>query len=396
MLGLWLCCALLQCLLFALLLSCGRKLAVRAARERELCQRVPDGGWPRAAMIIPVAGSHPDMEKALTSLVEQDCPQLVPVMVTATAEEEAAQLIGSLREKFPQIRHIVAGIAKSCGQKNHNSLQGIAALGDSVDVYLFCDSTHLAEPDFARCLMGPVVRGEAAFSTGYHVVEPQDDQPITLAYALSVLLMRFLQALSAFTQPWGGAMCMSRQAFEQYQVAELWENNVVDDCSLAAHLQEQGAHVRLCTAALLRTRAAGHRLAVWRAWMDRQVLFLKFCMPGQWLLLGVLALLMALPPLGAALALTAGLFGMGSAAASLLSLLWLALLAVSLGPWRAFLGRHGNEQPPLIRWLWAFGWAAGMFGLVYAQSIKAREIVWKDFTYVVGRGGRILDVRKLS
>lgn len=396
MLTIWFCCAVLQCALFGVLLTCAHKLPLRAAKERELCCHAPAGVWPRAAMIIPVAGTHPAMEKALTSLLQQDYPQLLPVLVTATAEEDAAQLIGSLRERFPQIRHVVAGQASGCGQKNHNSLQGVAAVADTADIYLFCDSTHLAEPDFARCLLGPVIRGETAFSTGYHVVEPLDDQPVTLAYALSVLLMRFLQALSAFTQPWGGAMCMSRQAFERYGVAELWKNNVVDDCSLAAHLQTQGVSVRLCAAALLRTRAAGHSLSVWRAWMDRQVLFLRFCMPGQWLLLGILACIMALPPLGAALALTGGLLGLGSSAASLLSLLWLALLAVSLGPWRAFLGRSPNAQPSLVRWLWAFGLAAGMFALVYAQSVKAREIVWKDRAYIVGRGGRVLDVRKMS
>ena len=34
--------------------------------------------------------------------------------------------------------------------------------------------------------------------------------------------MRLLQGLSAFTQPWGGAMAMTRAAFERYGVARLW------------------------------------------------------------------------------------------------------------------------------------------------------------------------------
>ncbi len=314
----------------------------------------------------------------------------MPVLVTATAEEPAADLIRRLREDFPAVRHVTAGPAQGCGQKNHNSLQGVAAVGDAADIYIFCDSTHLARPDFARCLAGPVARGEAAFSTGYHTVEPRDQRPVTLAYALSVLLMRFLQALSAFTQPWGGAMAMSRDAFKRYGVAELWAHNVVDDCSLGALLQRRGAPVRLCAAALLGTEAEDHSLPVWRAWMERQVLFLKFCMPGQWLLLGVLAGLMVLPPVCAALALLGGLLGLGSAAASLLALLWLAALLGALGPWRDFLPR----PVPLGLWLWAFVCAVGMFALIYLRSVSARVIVWRDRVYTVGRGGSVLNVRR--
>ncbi|MBQ3059571.1 MAG: glycosyltransferase [Desulfovibrio sp.] len=390
MLVFWFVCALVQCLLFAALLLCGRRLLRRAEEERQVCRFSPAGGWPRIAMIIPVAGEHPDMKDALTSLLQQDYPQLLPVMVTATARETAAKLVASLQEEYPHLRHVVAGPARGCGQKNHNSLQGIAAAGHEADIYLFCDSTHLAEPDFVRCLAAPVIEGEAACSTGYHIVEPHDDQPVTLAYALSVLLMRFLQALSSFTQPWGGAMCISRQAFEQHGVAQLWATNVVDDCSLAAHLQSRGIAVRLSAAALLHTGARAHGLAVWRAWMERQVLFLKFCMPGQWMLLGILPGIMVLPPLGAALMLLGGLIGLGSASAMLPVLSWLLLLAASLGPWRAFLSRPVS----LGRWLWAFACAAGMFLLVYAQSLRAREIIWKDFAYRVGRGGHVLSVRR--
>lgn len=390
MLMFWFCVALVQCGLLFLLARCGRSLVRKAGEEREANRFTPPGGWPRAAMIIPVAGAHPRMTEALSSLLRQDYPDLLPVLVTATAEEPAAGLIRTLREDFPALRHVVAGPAAGCGQKNHNSLQGVAAVGDAADVYVFCDSTHLAAEDFVRCLVGPVARGEAAFSTGYHTVEPRDQRPVTLAYALSVLLMRFLQALSAFTQPWGGAMAMSRAAFERYGVAELWAHNVVDDCSLGALLQGRGVHVRLCAGALLRTEAADHALPVWRAWMERQVLFLKFCIPGQWLLLGVLAVLMAVPPLGAALALLGGLLGLGNGAAVLLALLWLAALAAALGRWRAFLPR----SVPLGRWLWAFVCAVGMFILVYLRTIPAREIVWRDTAYTVGQGGTVLGVRR--
>ena len=61
------------------------------------------------------------------------------------------------------------------------------------------------------------------------------------------------------------AMAMTRAAYAKYAVAQLWVENVVDDCSLSALLQVRGAKVRLCPGALLHTDAVNHSLPVWRA-----------------------------------------------------------------------------------------------------------------------------------
>lgn len=381
---------LAQCALLYLLTSCGVKLARQAQREREEVRYVPPGGWPCAAMIIPAAGNDPRMEAALRSLLEQDYPGLLPVIVTAGEDDSAADIIRRLREEYPALRHVIAGEARGCGQKNWNSLAGVAAVGDAVDIYMFCDSTHMADPEFARCLAGPLARGEAAFSTGYHEVEPHDHGIVTLAYALSVLLMRLLQGVAAFTQPWGGAMAMTRKAFERYGVARLWASSVVDDCSLGAMLQARGVHVRLCAAALLRTTARDHAFGTWRAWMERQVLFLKFCMPGQWLLLGVLAVLMLAPPLWAATAFVRDLLGRGGGMGPFLALCWLLLLAGILSGWR----RLVMVPVPLGRWLAAFFCASGLFAWVYLATIPAKTITWRHMVYRVGKGGGLLGMRR--
>lgn len=390
MIWFWLLAGFAQCGFLYLLARAGRTLPKKEEEQAAENRTIPDTDWPVTALIIPVAGEHPSMAAALKSLLSQDYPRLLPILVTATAEEPAARLIRDLLKEHPAARHVVAGEAQHCGQKNHNSLQGVAAAGSEADVYVFCDSTHLARPDFVRCLTGPIARGEAAFSTGYHMVDAGDWRPITLAYAFCVLLLRLLQALSAFTQPWGGAMAMSRTAFRQYGVAELWAHNVVDDCSLAGLLLGRGVHVRLCPGALLRTEAVGHALPVWRAWMERQVLFLKFCVPGQWLLLGLLALLMALPPLCAGLALVGGLLDVGGGGAVFAALLYLAALAAVLYVWRDFL----PAPLPLWRWIWACVCASAMFVWVYGRSIPAKGIIWHGISYTVGQGGTVLRMHR--
>ena len=288
--------ALLQCALLFFLSRVGSRL------DREERKPAPQRThWPRTGLIVPAGGNHPRMREALESLLKQDYPALYPVIVTATADEPAAGIARELQARYPQLRHVVAGFAKGCGQKNHNSLKGVEAVEDEVELLAFCDSTHIAPRDFIRRLVAPVVDGED-FSTGYHKVVARDTGIVTMAYALCVQLMRYLQGISSFTQLWGGAMCFRLSAFRRYGVREFWMTNVVDDCSLADRLIHLGARIRLSGDAVLMTEAREHDLGVWHHWMDRQILFLKFCIPYQWVLLGVLACLMLLPVLWAVLA----------------------------------------------------------------------------------------------
>ena len=372
MFWIWFLLATSQCALLYILARRGEDMPRRIQAEAEANRAVPEDRWPSVGLIVPVAGRDPRMEGALRSLLNQDYPSFVPVMVTAEENEPAAELVARLKQEFPALRHVVAGTATGCGQKNHNSLQGIAALGDTVDVYAFCDSTHTAEPDFLRHLVAPMARGEASFSTGYHVVEPRDNQRTTLGYAFCVMLMRYLQAMSAFIQLWGGAMAMTRTAYVKYAVAQLWVENVVDDCSLSALLQVRGAKVQLCPGALLHTDAISHSQPVWRAWMDRQVLFLKFCMPGQWKLLGLMCVMMALPMVCAGLALLGWLVSVGSGAGVLLAVFWLAALVSALHLWRGLL----SKPVPLLGWCLAFVDAVRLFTSVFWQSLRAWSSEW--------------------
>ena len=175
--------------------------------RREQAQPVSglaDGEWPSVGLIIPAAGTHPDMENSIRSLLSQSYSGTVePVIVTATDEEPAADLARRLQKDFPALRHVIAGEAEGCGQKNHNSLAGVKALGKDVEIYAFCDSTHEASPDFLRRLVSPIALGRAEFTTGYHEVVPQDDRPFTLVYTMCVLSCRPWPALrSRGAVPW--------------------------------------------------------------------------------------------------------------------------------------------------------------------------------------------------
>lgn len=376
---------LCQVLLFYYLAKVGMDLVQKARQGHESARYAPPGGWPGCALIIPVSGSNPNMETALRSFLEQNYPDYGVYLVVKGPEDAAYPLAASLARSTPHARIVVAGPAVSCGQKNHNLLAGVKTAGHDAQVYVFCDSTHTAHPDFLRCLIDPIARGETAFATGYHQPQPRDNGIITVAYTLSVLFMRFLQGMPGLTQLWGGAMAMTREAFNRYSVANLWQTNIVDDCSLSARLFKDGVHARLCPAALLTTPVVGHLFGTWHAWLVRQILYLKFCMPGQWIALVFVSFLMMLPPVWAIFVMLEGALGIGGGTAPFLALCWLCFLAWILMSWRKFI----SVPIPVSHWLWAFFCAIFMFAFTSLGNLWTTTLTWGNLVYKVGKGGRV-------
>ncbi|MBR6467633.1 MAG: glycosyltransferase, partial [Desulfovibrio sp.] len=142
--AMWIIVMLAACLVPALVFLLARSGAGLRARQAEPLPDIPQDRWPRTGLVIPAAGSHPAMESAIRSLLSQSYPGgVVPVMVTADEADPASALAARLQAEFPELRHVVAGKASGCGQKNHNSLAGVAALDaeEGIEVYAFCDST---------------------------------------------------------------------------------------------------------------------------------------------------------------------------------------------------------------------------------------------------------------
>ncbi len=409
MLSLWYITAILQCVLLLSLFYGARRILLRHKKQtkagtatfantmaEELQQRASD--MPTVALIIPAAGQHPNMEMALRSLFTQDYPHIIPILVTESGEDPATALAQRLRREFPALHCLVAGQAEGCSQKNHNLLFALAhvnALTPLADIFVFCDSTHVAEQDFIHRLVTPIIRGEIGMCTGYHEVQSHDCHLATLGYQISVLMMRCLQAIAPFTQPWGGAMAISRTLFETHDFAGIWSKNVVDDCSLAGILEERRVHVHLCPDALLVTTARNHAFSTWQAWLQRQVLFLKFCVMKQWYLLGLLVFLLAFPLMASTTAVCAAVFlGMGSVETTLWAFGHLASLCGIVLLWRSAIRHVAQVLPPVHTWCAAYFLGIGMFFWVYIKSITLWHMDWYGIRYFVAKGGHVVRLER--
>ncbi|OGP71415.1 MAG: hypothetical protein A2Z73_07350 [Deltaproteobacteria bacterium RBG_13_60_28] len=369
----------------ALLLAGGRGLA---RKESGLGTDDP-AACPAVALLVPVAGAAPDLAANLRSLLSQDYPDCQVIFITRDLEDPATPIIAAIIPEYPRARLVLGGPAVSCGQKNHNLLAGLRAVGASPEILVFCDSTRLAPVNWLKEMVAPLVRGEATVISGYHHVLPQDQGMASWGRAITVLILYLTKAVPWLNQPWGGATAIKRRVFEDLQVRELWARNVVDDVSLAALLQEKGLGVGLAAEASLLTPLEGETLAGWSNWLTRQWIYLKFCLPGTWLAGGLFLHLLAVLVLLAGLRLLAAPLGFP------LSPVWpgAVFLAALTGLSVALKAMH-PQAAPLRTWLPAFFAAIFMAAWCHLRTWPSREIHWRGISYRVGWKGRVVGIRE--
>jgi hypothetical protein len=328
------------------------------------------------------------MAAALESLLAQAYPNYETVLVTRDLEDLATPLVRSLLARHPHSRHLVSGPAAGCSQKNHNILAGVGALDDAVDILVFCDSTHRARPNFLRELIHPLVTGAAVLTSGFHRIIPGDAGVATLGRLQTVLTLHLLHGFAAIALPWGGATAMRRSVFHDYGIAGVLGSNVLDDFPLGQRLLRFGIRTLPVATAILDTHVVGQTLSGWGTWLTRQLLYLKYCLPGVWLAAALAVWVLAGPILLAVLAGLGGLVGLAPPPLALIGLGFLLVLT-AIGAW---CGTLVPQEVPWGPWLLAFYANIGMAGWCYLQTWRTDTIAWHGISYRVTWGGRVREI----
>jgi len=344
--------------------------------------------YPRAALIVPLTGDSPEMQAALTSLLTQSYPNYETLLVTRDLEDPATALAQRLLARHPRGRHIVSGPAAGCSQKNHNILAAIGVLDDAVEILVFCDSTHQAPPDFLRELIRPLATGAAVLTSGFHRIIPGDARVATLGRLQTVLTLHLLHGFPAIALPWGGATAMLRYIFRDSGVARVLRGNVLDDFPLGLYLLKFGIRTVPVATAILNTPRRGETLSGWSTWLTRQMLYVKYIMPGTWLAAALAGGVLAGPILLSVLAGLGGLMGLVPPPLALVSLGFLLALT-ALGAWCRTL----VPQPvPLGAWLLGFYANIFMACWCYLKTWRTDTIAWRGISYRVTWGGRVREI----
>lgn len=366
----------------------GRWLRPAAAAEADSRITAP---WPRVAVLVPVTGAPVGLRERLEALLNQDYPDYQVLFATRDAADPATAVISALIRSHPRARQVLAGPARSCGQKNLNLLAALKLAGRTPEILVFCDSNQERSAEWLRELTAPLVLGRDPVSSGFHHVIAANPGVAALGRTITVLALYLVKGFRRLNQPWGGSTAIRRSLFDSLGVAALWAENVVDDVSLAARLAQAGVRVGIPRGAHLFTPLEDEALKDWSSWLTRQWLYLKFCLPLTWLAGGlVVHLLLALVALAAvgllSVLLPLGLPNVPLAATA--SALFLAGLT-----WRGFALRTLHPRPgPRGRWLAAYFAAMAMASWCHGRTLFATEMHWRGITYRVGWRGRVLSV----
>ena len=343
---------------------------------------------PAVSMIVPVTGNAEGMIEALQSLVRQDYPNLEVLFVTRDAKDPAMELVRMVQAEVPDIRHVTAGKAEGCGQKNHNLLAGVAASNPGSEILVFCDGTHRARPDFLGHLVSPLVRGEASLSSGFHRILPGSFSLSVLGMLFAVLFIHLLHPIRFITQPWGGATAVKRKPFEEYGVRDVWAENILDDFPLGLTLLRHGIRCYPVSMACLETPLDRLKMGELLDWLQRQIHYLKFCMPWTWAAMS-LAIVFVLGALVAAVGLVlAWPFGLFPAWLGGGAMMFLVLLSVVGAAYRSLV----PARIPLLPWLGAFYCFIFISAWCYLRTVPSNVLTWRDISYRVGWGGKVLEI----
>ena len=345
--------------------------------------------FPHVTLIVPVAGVSANLDMNLRSLLQQDYPAYAVIFVTQDEHDQAEPVIRKGIAGQTRARHIHAGKAVACSQKNYNLLQGVLASDSLTDILVFCDSGHYAQPGWLARMLYPLrISPFITVSSGYHHVFPEKRCVCSTGRAICVLFLYLVRKIPIFTQPWGGALAIRKNDFQTLGITELWSTTVVDDVTLADHLQKKNNKVTIPRDADLQTVVEDCSRQAWEFWLIRQWAYLKFLFPKLWLFTGLTGIAFTvLISFSIVVVITGGggIFDVREMAVPAVF-----LTAVVLG---ATIFRQQHPAPgSLILWYPAFLAALYMAGWCHYRTWFSDSITWAGITYKVASGGKVVKI----
>jgi cellulose synthase/poly-beta-1,6-N-acetylglucosamine synthase-like glycosyltransferase len=351
---------------------------------------------PRAAIFVPCKGLDPDLDANLDAVAMQDYPDYTVTYIVESANDPAYDAIRRVAARNPHAGAVVAGLSRNCGQKNHNLLEGIAARGGNAEVFVFCDSDTRPDRTWLRRMVAPLEDPKTPVSTGFRWILPGEGRRTFAGYLHAMFngYMSTLAANKAFAAVWGGSMALRRDFWERHRVAEKWSTSVVDDMTVSEILLKSGEKRTYVLSCLTVSDEAIPDLKRTLDWFARQIIYVRYYLLPLWLLVLVVHTLTALTVLGwpvlfyawAATGSEALLWGGVAGALFTLYFIGQALLVRSLG------------SPNFSAWRWALYAPIGTVLGPYCIWLSAvwRSLKWRDTTYFVGAGGRVLRIERAT
>lgn len=341
--------------------------------------RVPDSELPAVTVIVPVKGAEPGLAANLASLASQDYPQLELVVCCADASDPA---LGVARTSLgDRCRIVVAGEPPpDTGEKIHNLLGAVDAVGDGTEILAFADSDGEVSSDWLRKLVTPLREPGLGAVTAYRWHFPEDGGFWPLLRSVWDSSVATIMDTRDRSFAWGGGMALRRDAFESCRVRDFWRGAVSDDLRLTAAVRAAGLGIRFVPEAMVATtgQCTG---AEFLSWTVRQLTITRVYRFSTWLGGCVSHIVYCAAQVLCLLQLLQGnLLGLGA-------LLLILLPGMAKGGMRAYICTLAfpSREAWLERYGWAYFWmtpiATWVWLYAFLRSGLTRRIAWRGRVY---------------
>lgn len=342
---------------------------------------------PSVGVFVPCKGIFPGLKENLEAVACQEYKNFTVTFISESHEDPANRAIQHVVRQYPHCQHLVSGLARSCGQKNHNLLRGLAQNSGS-EVFVFCDADIRPSPKWLSTLVSPLGSDDVSVATGFVWITPFQQTLAGILHSMMVAYEAVFMSNNSMRLAWGGAMAIRSDTLRQLRVAEEWNRTASDDLTLSHLLRDKKAkkvHNPRCVVKSGESMSSIHQVI---EWFTRQILFLKFYLRSLWLIaLAVyipssLIMMMTIP-------LTIGGFYHNTLRAMAFVCLGFSLTVMLAYTFMKLTHRDGQSgflwfaASPLVQWIATY---------CLVKTIFIPRIKWADVIYTLDRQGRVTAV----
>lgn len=240
---------------------------VRFRRRVTQSLGVRPGFAPRAAVLVPVRGIDPTLDRTLEALTSQRYEPYRLLFLVDPGDEAEAWLRD--RELPPEAEVVPSEPRGSCSGKIAALLAGLDRLRPGEEVVVFADSDIVPDRDWLAHLVAPLQDPGVTAATGYRWYFPRNGgwgPALQAAWNGAAANVMFHPRWSYL---WGGSTAIRRETLEEVEIRALWQDVLSDDMVLTQALKARGRRTAFVPRATVATYTDAS-LAEAVAWTHRQ------------------------------------------------------------------------------------------------------------------------------
>ena len=258
-----------------------------------------DDESPPVLVVLCLRGGDPFLSRTLRALIAQGYPNFRVRIIVDSPEDEAHQnlreVLGEPPPEHVEVRTLMER-HQTCTFKMSGILHGTVDLPEDVALVALMDGDTVPHASWLRELATPIVRGDAAVTTGNRWFSP--DRPTLGSMCRFWWNAAAVPQMTFFHMPWGGTMAIRRDLITDERLRDRLQHACSEDTTVGQFAREQGHHVHFEPSLVILNREEIDLTSFFN-FETRQLLFTRLeFRPYRWMvLIGLASIAVVIYPL---------------------------------------------------------------------------------------------------